>query len=355
LAGAARRRPARPTGILAHTGPDRTGEALTVSIKPAERAIVYRPARPGVRALFEREGVLGYVLVFPAIAILVAFIVYPFFVGLWLSVTDQTVGTRTANFVGLQNFAEQLASQIFRQTVGNTMLYTAVTVAFKLVLGLALALLMNQHFRAKNLVRAALLLPWIVPTALSTIAWKWLFDATYSVVNWAMVNTGFAAAVAPTTIGQALSITPRGINWLGNGSWAMVAIIIANIWRGTPFFAISILAGLQTVDKELYEAASIDGANAWQRFWHITLPLIQPVLLVVLLFSVIWTIADFQLPFVLTGGGPANSTHLFGTLAFQEALMAGRLSAGAAISLYMFPFLLAAVVALLWYLRRRTV
>jgi len=320
--------------------------------EPVEGALPYRSERTGVASFLEREGTLAYVLVFPAAAILAAFIVYPFFVGLWLSVTNRTIGGATAEFVGLANFAQQIPSQIFQQTFRNTLVYTVVTVLFKLVLGLALALLMNQYFPAKNLVRAALLLPWIVPTALSTIAWKWLFDSTYSVFNWVMVNTGFSGFIAGTVVGDALDISPRGINWLGNGTWAMVSIIIANIWRGTPFFAISILAGLQTVDKELYEAASIDGASAWQRFRHITLPLIQPVLLIVLLFSFIWTIADFQLPYVLTGGGPANTTHLFGTLAYQEAMGAGRLSAGAAISLFMFPFLLVCVVALLWYLRR---
>jgi len=147
-------------------------------------------------------------------------------------------------------------------------------------------------------------------------------------------------------------IADRGINWLGEGTWAMAAIIIANIWRGTPFFAISILAGLQTVDRELLDAAAVDGASPWQRFWRITIPLIRPVLLIVLLFSTVWTISDFQLVYVLTRGGPANSTHLFGTLAYDVAVRAGQLSQGAAISLYMFPVLIVCVVALLVYLRR---
>jgi multiple sugar transport system permease protein len=147
-------------------------------------------------------------------------------------------------------------------------------------------------------------------------------------------------------------LADRGINWLGEGGWAMTAIIIANIWRGTPFFAISILAGLQTVDRELLDAAAIDGASTWQRFWRITVPLIRPVLLIVLLFSVVWTISDFQLVYVLTRGGPANSTHLLGTLAYDAAVRAGQLSQGAAISLYMFPVLIVCVVALLVYLRR---
>jgi multiple sugar transport system permease protein len=290
--------------------------------------------------LLDRQGVLAYVLLFPGLLILTAFIAYPFVTSLWLAMTDQSVSSSGASFVGLDNFTEELTSQIFQQTVRNTLVYTAVTVAFKLVFGIGLAVLMNQSFRLKRLARAVLLLPWIVPTALSAIAWLWLFDATFSVFNWALVHSGLAT---------------RGINWLGEGGWAMTAIITANIWRGTPFFAISILAGLQTVDRELLEAAAVDGASPWQRFWRITIPLVQPVLLIVLLFSVIWTISDFQLVYVLTRGGPANSTHLFGTLAYDVAVRAGQLSEGAAISLYMFPVLIVCVVALLLYLRRSSV
>ena len=292
---------------------------------------------PTIAEMLDREGVLGYVLLLPALLVLTAFIGYPFLTSLWLAVTDQSVSTSLANFIGLDNFTDELRSQIFLQTARNSFVYTAVTVVVKLVLGIALAVLMNQSFRLKNFARAALLLPWIVPTALSTIAWLWLFDATFSVFNWAIIRTGLA---------------DRGINWLGEGGWAMTAIIIANVWRGTPFFAITILAGLQTVERELLDAAAVDGAGAWQRFWRITLPLVRPVLLIVLLFSIIWTISDFQLVYVLTRGGPTNSTHLFGTLAYDVAVRAGQLSQGAAISLYMFPVLIVCVVALLLYLRR---
>jgi multiple sugar transport system permease protein len=292
---------------------------------------------PTIGELLDRQGLLAYVLLLPGLLILIAFIGWPFVTSLWLALTDQSVSTSVVHFVGLDNFTDELRSQIFLQTVRNTFVYTGVTVVFKLAFGLGLAVLMNQSFRLKNIARAALLLPWIVPTALSAIAWLWLFDATFSVFNWVIVRSGLA---------------DRGINWLGEGGWAMTAIIIANIWRGTPFFAISILAGLQTVDRELLDAAAIDGASTWQRFWRITVPLIRPVLLIVLLFSVVWTISDFQLVYVLTRGGPANSTHLLGTLAYDAAVRAGQLSQGAAISLYMFPVLIVCVVALLVYLRR---
>ena len=292
---------------------------------------------PSIGELLDRQGVLAYVLLLPGLLILTAFIGWPFVTSLWLSVTDQSVSTSVVRFVGLENFTDELRSQIFLQTLRNTFVYTGVTVVFKLAFGLGLAVLMNQSFRLKNLARAALLLPWIVPTALSAIAWLWLFDATFSVFNWAIVRSGLA---------------DRGINWLGEGQWAMTSIIIANIWRGTPFFAISILAGLQTVDRELLDAAAVDGASLWQRFWRITIPLIRPVILIVLLFSTVQTISDFQLVYVLTRGGPANSTHLLGTLAYDVAVRAGQLSQGAAISLYMFPVLIVCVVALLVYMRR---
>ena len=292
---------------------------------------------PSIGEVLDRQGVLAYVLLLPGVLILAAFIGWPFITSLWLSVTDQSVSTSVARFVGLDNFTDELRSQIFLQTVRNTFVYTGVTVVIKLAFGIGLAVLMNQSFRLKNLARAALLLPWIVPTALSAIAWLWLFDATFSVFNWAIVRSGLA---------------DRGINWLGEGSWAMTSIIIANIWRGTPFFAITILAGLQTVDRELLDAAAVDGASRWQRFWRITIPLIRPVVLIVLLFSIVATISDFQLVYVLTRGGPANSTHLLGTLAYDVAVRAGQLSEGAAISLYMFPVLILCVVALLLYLRR---
>jgi multiple sugar transport system permease protein len=292
---------------------------------------------PSIGELLDRQGLLAYVLLLPALLILIAFIGWPFVLSLWLAVTDQSVSTSVVRFIGLDNFTDELRSQIFLQTARNTFVYTSVTVVFKLVFGIGLAVLMNQSFRLKNIARAALLLPWIVPTALSAIAWLWLFDATFSVFNWVIVRSGIA---------------DRGINWLGEGGWAMSAIIIANIWRGTPFFAISILAGLQTVDRELLDAAAVDGASTWQRFWRITIPLIRPVLLIVLLFSTVWTISDFQLVYVLTRGGPANSTHLFGTLAYDVAVRAGQLSEGAAISLYMFPVLIVCVIALLVHLRR---
>ena len=226
---------------------------------------------------------------------------------------------------------------IFRTAVWNTFVYTVVTTVFKLALGLWLALLLNRHFSGKAMTRAFILLPFIIPTVLSTFAWKWMFDPTFSVINWTLYRVG---------------LIHGRINWLGDPELAMISIIIVNVWRGVPFYAISLLAGLQTINPDLHEAAAIDGARPWQRFWHVTWPLLLPVTMVVVLFSVIQTFSDFQLVYVLTGGGPANSTQLFATYAYQIGVGTGLLSQGAAISLAMFPVLLLVVVIQLLYIRR---
>jgi multiple sugar transport system permease protein len=289
-----------------------------------------------ITRLLEDERWLAFVLLLPTTVLLGLFIAYPFVKGVQLSVTDAKVGV-PGTFVGMQNFVQLLNDSIFRVAVWNTVLYTAVTTVFKLALGLWLALLLNRNFKGKALTRAFILLPFIIPTVLSTFAWKWMFDPTFSVINWTLFRLGL--------------ISSR-INWLGDPSLAMVSVIIVNVWRGVPFYAISLLAGLQTINPELQDAAAIDGARPWQRFWHVTWPLLLPVTMVVVLFSVIQTFADFQLVYVLTGGGPANATQLFATYAYQVGVGTGLLSQGAAISLAMFPVLLIVVIIQLLYIRR---
>jgi len=286
--------------------------------------------------MLEREAALAFWLLVPTLALLTLFIAYPFGRGVWLSLTNSVVGV-PGEFVGLQNFAKIWEDSIFRTAAINTFVYTAVTTVFKLALGLWLALLLNRHFRGKAWVRAFILLPFIIPTVLSTLAWKWMFDPTFSVFNWLLWK---------------LSIINTRIGWLSDPDLAMASVMLVNVWRGVPFYAISLLAGLQTINQDLHEAAAIDGANRWQRFWYVTWPLLLPVTMVIVLFSVIQTFADFQLVYVLTGGGPANATHLFATYAYQIGVGTGLLSEGAAISLAMFPALLLVVIFQLWYIRR---
>ena len=294
-----------------------------------------KPPRPKWRPL-ENERNLAFLLLLPTLTLLGLFIAYPFVRGILLSVSSARVGV-PGEFVGLQNFYRLMGDPIFAHVVWNTCFYTAVTTVFKLALGLWLAILLNRNFRGKAFTRAFILLPFIIPTVLSTFAWKWMFDPTFSVLNWVLYRLG--------------AITGR-INWLGDPDLAMISIMVVNIWRGVPFFAISLLAGLQTISPELNEAAAIDGAKPWQRFWYVTWPLLLPVTMVVMLFSVIQTFADFQIVYVMTGGGPANATHLFATYAYQIGVGTGLLSEGAAISLAMFPILFLVVVIQLLYIRR---
>ena len=282
-----------------------------------------------------REWLLAFILLCPALFMLGLFVAYPFVRGIWLSLLDSVIG-REGDFVGVQNYVKLWHDSIFQRTAANTFIYTGVATVLKLGLGMAVALMLNNLIGFKRILRASMLLPWIVPTVLSTLAWKWMFDPTFSIVNWILYHLAF--------------IQIR-VDWLGGPVAAMVSVVLVNVWRGMPFFAITLLAGLQTISPDVHEAAAIDGANAWQRFWRVTWPLLMPVTMVVVLFSVIQTFADFQLVYILTGGGPANSTHLFATYAYQVGVATAKLGEGAAASLAMFPVLFLVVLFQLWYIR----
>jgi multiple sugar transport system permease protein len=302
---------------------------------------VARPApvvgRPLVlRGVIEREGVFSWLMLAPGVLFLLAFVAYPFFYGIFLSLEERRVA-QPGIFVGLANFATLSRDPVFWKVSGNMFVYTGVTTVLKLAGGLAMALVMNQHFRGKNLARASLLLPFIVPTALSTIAWMWILDPTFSVVNWLLVHAG---------------VISSGFSWLGNASLAMASIIVVNVWRGTPFYGITLLAGLQTISPDLYEAAAIDGATTRQRFRYVTMPIIKPVLIIVTMFSVIFTFSDFQLIYALTHGGPANATQVYATYAFDLGMAGGQLGMGAAVALSILPVLALLIVGLTLYLRR---
>jgi multiple sugar transport system permease protein len=299
---------------------------------------------PPLTRFLENERLLAAVLLAPTVVLLGLFIAYPFVMGVWLALSSTSVGN-PGTFVGIQNFVKAWNDSIFRTAFWNTSFYTFWATIFKLVLGMWLALLLNRHFRGKRLVRASMLLPFIIPTVLSTFAWRWMFDPTFSVVNWTLYQTGFIG-------GNWWSVAVTKLPFLSDGAYGMWCAIVVNTWRGMPFFAITLLAGLQTINPDLNEAASLDGANAWHRFRHVTWPLLKPVTIVVVVFSVIQTFSDFQLIYVLTNGGPANSTHLIATYAYQIGVAAGLLGEGAAVSLCMFPVLLAVVWFQLRYLRR---
>jgi multiple sugar transport system permease protein len=309
------------------------GSATRVEVALPHSGAVRRGA---FERLLENERLLAFALLSPTVLLLGLFIAYPFVMGVWFSLSNISVGN-PAEFVGLKNFVKAWNDSIFRTAFWNTSFYTFWATIFKLALGMWLAIILNRHFRGKRLVRASMLLPFIIPTVLSTFAWRWMFDPTFSVLNWTLYKAGAIVTKLP---------------FLSNGDWALWCAIVVNTWRGMPFFAITLLAGLQTINTDLQEAASLDGANGWKRFWYVTWPLLKPVTVVVVVFSIIQTFSDFQLIYVLTGGGPANSTHLLATYAYQIGVATGLLGEGAAISLFMLPVLFIVVWVQLRYLRR---
>lgn len=280
---------------------------------------------------------LGVVFMLPAAVLLIGLLAYPLGLGTWLGFTDAKIG-RVGEWVGLDNFSYLVTDSVARLSLFNTLVYTTLASVLKFVLGLWLALLLNRNLPFKSFFRAVVLLPWIVPTALSAIAFWWLYDAQFSVLSWVLTQLGWIDVY----------IDFLGDPW--NARWSTIA---ANVWRGVPFVAISLLAGLQTISPSYYEAAAIDGATPWQQFWHVTLPLLTPIVAVVMTFSVLFTFTDFQLIYVLTRGGPLNATHLMATLAFQRAIPGGALGEGAALATLMVPFLLAAIMFSYFGLQRR--
>lgn len=293
----------------------------------AERSDIPRPQTSGLTRLLDSRPVLIFLCLLPALGILVLFLTYPLGLGLWLAFTDTTVG-RDGEFVGLENYVYLLSDPVFRLAVFNTLFYTILATVGKFALGLWLALMLNHDLPFKSLLRAILLIPWIVPTVLSALAFWWIYDPQFSIISYVLVDL--------------LGWRDTYIDFLGTPWNARFSLIAANIWRGIPFVAICLLAGLQTISPSLYEAAMIDGASAWQRFRHVTFPMLMPILAVVLTFSVIFTFTDFQLVYAITRGGPVNSTHLMATLAYQRAIPGGQLGEGAAIAVAMIPFLIAA-------------
>jgi multiple sugar transport system permease protein len=290
-----------------------------------------------VDRILDNRNVLGFLFLLPAGVLLLLFLTYPLGLGTWLGFTDAKIG-RPGVFVGLDNFEFLTQDAVALLSLFNTLFYTIIASILKFVLGLWLAILLNEHLPFKSMFRAIVLLPFIVPTALSAIAFWWIYDTQFSIISWTLVRMG---------------VIDQYINFLGDPWLARLSTIAANVWRGVPFIAITLLAGLQTISPSLYEAAALDGATGWQRFRHITLPLLTPIIAVVMTFSVLFTFTDFQLIYVLTRGGPLNATHLMATLSFQRAISGGALGEGAALATAMVPFLMAAILFSYFGLQRR--
>jgi multiple sugar transport system permease protein len=283
------------------------------------------------------RNLVGWLFMLPAAAFLVLFLVYPLGLGIWLSFTDARIG-RPGEFVGLENYVWIIGDTKFQTAVFFTLFYTFFASVAKFAIGLYLALLLNQHMPFKAIIRAVVLIPFIVPTVLSAIAFWWIFDPQFSIISWGL---------------RQLGLIDGNIDFLGDAWNARWSVIFANVWRGVPFIAISLLAGLQTVPPSLYEAATLDGATRWQMFVKITYPLLTPIIAVVMTFSVLFTFTDFQLIKVLTNGGPAGATELMATMSYNTAILGGRIGEGAAVSTAMVPFLLAAIMVSWFGLQRR--
>ena len=287
----------------------------------------------------EQERVMGYLLLLPAVLYIVLLVGVPFFMALRFSVSDvSTGGALQGDFVGFENYVDVIRTPMFRTALKNTFIFTFGSELIKGVLGLALAFLLIQNFKGRALVRSLIIIPWAMPVAISAIAWRWMFHSQYSVINWVLNHAG---------------ITDHYPQWLGEPTLAMWSVIIVNVWRGLPFSAIILMAGITAVPQDLIDSAKVEGASFLQRWRLVMVPIIAPILFIALLFSVVFTFTDLSVIYLLTKGGPVNSTQVLPMFAFQTGILAGNLGRGAAISLFMFPLLLAVAIWLLRILKRR--
>ncbi|RMF83398.1 MAG: sugar ABC transporter permease [Nitrospinota bacterium] len=277
---------------------------------------------------------IAYWLILPLLIVILGLVVYPFFYSIYLS----TLNKKETKFKGLYNYRRLLKSNTFWLVVRNSFTFTLTAVFFKALFGLTLALIINNlPARGQRIWRGIALIPWVMPLSLSTLGWWWIFEPTHSALNWILVQLGFNA-----------------VPWLSDPFWARFAVILTNIWFGTPFFMIMYLAGLQSIPEELYEASEIDGAGILQRFRFVTFPLLRNIIAITMMFSTIVTFANFDIVRVMTRGGPRYSTHLFGTYSFTLGIESGNVPRGAAVSLFMFPFLAIAAFFILHMVRRST-
>ena len=287
-----------------------------------------------MQRIARRKSTIAFLLCLPLLVLVAGFVIYPAFYALWLSMLNK----KMTAFVGLGNFAFLLKRHTFQLVIFQSCLFAVSAVVLKALLGFILAHLMhNIEGKNQRIWRGLLLVPWVIPLALSTLTWWWMFDPSYSAFNWILNQFGFA-----------------NVPWLGVGWIARACTIAVNVWYGTPFFMIMYLAALKSVPEQLYEAASIDGANALQKLFFVTLPMMRNIIAITVLFSLITTFADFDIVRILTAGGPQDMTHVFATYAFQIGIQSGDIPLGAADSLFMFPILAFAAFFVLRGVTQRT-
>ena len=311
---------------------------------PQDQVVLTRPAPAEARAdglAWHRvnrvqERLLGYALIAPVAILILLLIAYPFFNAIWLSLTEKMVGY-PAHFVGLKNYVALWESARFRIVAWNSVVYTVGSIGAKVVIGLAMAAALQKAAHGNQLLRGFLLLPWVIPTVVIALTWRWLLDLYRGLFNVGLHDVG---------------IIGGGIHWLGNPDLAMLSVIMANVWRGFPFFGVSFLAAMQTVPQDLYDAASVDGASAWQQFWRISLPSIKGVVAIVTLLSTIWTLNDFNIVYIMTRGGPGAATHIFATYSYELGIQSQRWGMAMAASMYSLPVIALLIIFVVRYLHR---
>ena len=301
---------------------------------PGSGALQQRAApRSGLHRLMRKRSTIAVLMCLPLIAIVACLIIYPAFYAIYLSTLNRT----QTKFLGIGNFTYLLSRDTFQMVIEQTVIFALSAVFFKATIGLITAHLVNNlPAKGQRKWRGMLLVPWVIPLALSTLGWWWLFDPTHSAFNWIVTGMGFAE-----------------VPWLSDPYWARFCVILVNVWYGAPFFLIMYLAALKSVPEQLYEAAAIDGANAWQKFLHITLPMMRNIISITVLFSLIVTFANFDIVQIMTAGGPRNMTHVFATNAFLSGIKSGDIPLGATISLFMFPILAISAVFILRGVNKR--
>jgi len=285
----------------------------------------------------------GYLLLAPAVLYVLLLVGGPFLFSLYLALSDANVGEPVASFTGLENFRAALESDVFYIALRNSVLFTVVAAVLKGVLGTTLAFLLLQPFRGKKIVRGLVVIPFTLPIAISVLSWKWMYDSQFSVINWFLSRIGLIGGYG----------SPDWPIWLGQPYLALAACIIVNVWRTYPFSAIVLLAGFTSVPNEVLDAARVDGTTFMQRFRHVVVPMIAPILLIGFLFDTVFTLSDLSIVYLLTQGGPANATKILPVLAYQVGIQAGALGRGAAISLFLFPLLLPLMILVLRNLKRK--
>ena len=305
-------------------------------------AIAEFTPRPRYRFLLDRSELLGPLFIAPAILYVLVLVALPFFLAIYYSISAFTIYDPSYRFVGAKNFFDVIHSEVFQRTLINTFIFTIGAQVIGLLLGKIGAMLLMQEFPGRRIARALIVLPWAVPVSLATLAWLWMFDSLYSVINWTLIAIGLVSAEHPP-------------QWLGQQDLAMIAVTVVHAWRLFPFGVVIFIAGFTSVPKDVLDAATVDGAGFWRRNYQIILPIIAPIVVIALIFGTVFTFTDLSVVYLLTKGGPINSTQVLGSLAFQVGILSGDVAHGAVICLFLFPFLLIAVVFMLRALRRREI